>query len=201
VAPRHGEADEPASRHGILHRGGPRRPGVPLAPDLHPPAHMSKILTGTYRTRESAIRAAGRLIDAGFTRDEVCLLAPDDPGAHFVVKTKHETMAGIGGGALIGLVIGALAGVLLAMAAITIPTIGIVTGGPLVSALIGAGAGATVGGLIGALVGVTRVHHETMVVNGHELGFTLVGVSAPRNMAKSAEELLHIAGATKITRD
>jgi hypothetical protein len=173
-----------------------------MAPDLHVPAHMSKILTGTYRSRESAVRAAKRLIDAGFIREEVCLLAPDDPGAHFSVRTRHETMAGVGGGALIGLVVGALAGALLAMAAITIPQLDILlTGGPLVSALMGAGAGATVGGLIGGLVGVTRVHHETVVVNGHDPGFTLVGVTAPRNMAKSAEELLHIAGACKVTRD
>ena len=162
---------------------------------------MPKILTGTYRTREGAVRAAGRLIDAGFTREEVCLLAPDDPGAHFAVRPKHETLAGAGGGALIGLVIGALAGALQAMAAITIPAIGVITGGPLVSALVGAGAGAAAGGLIGALVGLTRVHHETVVVNGHDPGFTLVGVTAPRNMARSAEELLQIAGACKITRD
>jgi hypothetical protein len=172
-----------------------------MAPDLHVRAHMSKILTGTYRTRESALRAAERLIDAGFIREEVCLLAPDDPGAHFSVRTVHETMAGVGGGALIGLVVGALAGALLAMAAITIPALGLLTGGPLVSALMGAGAGATVGGLIGALIGVTRVHHETVVVNGHDPGLTLVGVTAPRNMVKSAEELLHIAGACKVTRD
>lgn len=162
---------------------------------------MPKILTGTYRTRESAVRAAGRLIDAGFTREEVCLLAPDDPGAHFAVRTVHETLAGVGGGAVIGLLVGALAGALQAIAAITIPTLDIVTGGPVVSALVGAGAGAAVGGLIGALVGATRVHYETVVVNGHDPGLMLVGVTAPRNMARSAEELLRIAGARAITRD
>jgi hypothetical protein len=162
---------------------------------------MAKILTGTYRTREGALRAAQRLIDAGFTRDEVCLLAPDDPGAHFAVRTRHETMAGVGGGALIGLVVGAVVGALQAVAAVTVPALEIVSGGPVVSAMIGAGAGAAVGGLIGALVGVLRVHHETVIVNGHEPGFTLVGVTAPRNMAKSAEELLQTAGACKVTRD
>lgn len=162
---------------------------------------MAKILTGSYLTREGAVRAAKRLIDAGFTRDEVCLLAPDNAGAHFAVRTRHETMAGVGGGALIGLLVGALVGALQAMAAITIPAIDIVTGGPLVSALVGAGAGAAVGGLVGALVGVMRVHHETVIVNGHEPGLALVGVAAPRNMARSAEELLQTAGACKITRD
>lgn len=162
---------------------------------------MSKILTGTYRTREGALRAAERLIDAGFTRDEVCLLAPNDPGVHFAVKTKHETMAGVGGGALIGLMVGALAGALSALAAVTIPALNFLTGDPLLSALSGAGAGAAVGGLIGALVGAARVHHETVVVNGHDPGYTLVGVTAPSNMVRSAEELLQIAGATTITRD
>jgi len=164
---------------------------------------MAKILTGTYRTREGAVRAAERLIDAGFTRDEVCLLAPDDSGAHFAVRTVHETMAGVGGGALIGLMVGALVGALQAMAAITIPALDIVTGGPVVSAMVGAGAGAAVGGLIGALFGVLRVHHETVIVSGHahEPGLTLVGVAAPRNMVRSAEELLQTAGACKVTRD
>jgi hypothetical protein len=162
---------------------------------------MAKVLTGSYRTRERAVRAAGRLIDAGFTREEVCLLAPDDAGAHFAVKTRHETLAGVGGGALIGMVIGALAGAVQAMAAITIPALDVVSGGPVVSALVGSGVGAAVGSLIGALVGVTRVHHETVIVRGHEPGLTLVGVAAPSNMARSAEELLHMAGACKITRD
>ncbi len=162
---------------------------------------MPRILTGTYRTRESAVRAAERLIDAGFTRDEVCLLAPNDPGVHFAVKTVHETLSGVGCGALIGLVVGALAGTLQAMAAVTISTFVVVTGDPLLSALVGAGAGAAIGGLIGALVGATRVHHETVIVNGHDPGFTLVGVTAPRNMARSAEELMQIEGACKITRD
>jgi len=162
---------------------------------------MSKILTGTYRTREGALRAAERLIDAGFTRDEVCLLAPNDPGVHFAVRTKHETMAGVGGGALIGLVIGALAGALQAMAAVTIPALSFLTGDPVVSAMVGAGLGAAAGGLVGGLVGVSRVHHEAVVVSGHDPGFTLVGVTAPSNMARSAEELMQIAGATKVTRD
>ena len=72
---------------------------------------------------------------------------------------------------------------------------------PLVAGLVGAGAGAAVGGLIGALVGATGVHHEAVVVKGHDPGLTLVGVTAPHNMAKSAEELLQIAGACKVTRD
>jgi hypothetical protein len=162
---------------------------------------MAKILTGSYRTREGAVRAAERLIDAGFTRDEVCLLAPNDPGAHFAVRTRHETMAGVGGGALIGLLVGALAGALQVMAAITIPALDIATGGPLVSVLVGAGLGSAVGGLVGALVGVSRVHHEAVIVDAHEPGLALVGVAAPRNMARSAEELLQIAGACKVTRD
>ncbi len=172
-----------------------------MALDLHVAAHMAKILTGTYRTREGAVRAARRLIDAGFTRDEVCLLAPEEAGAHFAVRTVHETMAGVGGGAIIGLLVGALAGVLQAWAVDSVPALSVLPGDLLVSGLVGAGAGAAAGGLIGALVGAFRVHHETVVVDRHGSGLTLVGVSAPRNMIRSAEELLQIAGACKITRD
>lgn len=161
---------------------------------------MAKILTGMYRTREGAVRAVERLIQSGFTRDEVCLMAPDESGAHFAVKPVHETMSGVGGGALIGMIVGALVGPLQSFAAVAFPAFQAVAGGPLVSALVGAGVGAAVGGLIGALVGATRVHHETVIVHGHDPGFTLVGVTAPRTMEKSAEELLHAAGARRITK-
>jgi hypothetical protein len=164
---------------------------------------MSQVLTGTYRTREGAVRAAERLLEAGFTRDEVCLLAPDDRhGSHFAVVPVTSTLPGLGGGALIGLFIGAVAAIAYTFAGIPIQGLELLDGQPLlVLGLTGAGAGALVGGLLGALVGAFRTHLETVVETDHRHhGFMLVGVTAPRNMARSAAELLQISGASKVTR-
>ena len=163
---------------------------------------MQKVLTGTYRTRASAVRAAQRLIEAGFTRDEVCLLAPDDSGgSHFAVKPVTGALPGLGGGALIGLLLGALAGVAYSIVGIPIHGLELLDGQPLlVLGLTGAGAGAAVAGVLGALFGAFHTHHEAVVENGFEGGFMLVAVTAPSNMARSAAELMHLSGASRVSR-
>ena len=209
---------------------------------------MPQVLTGTYRTREGAVRAAERLLEAGFTRDEVCLLAPDDRhGNYFAVRPVSSTLPGFGGGAMIGLILGALAAVGYAFVGMPVQGLELLEGQPLlvlalcgagagalaggvlgalmaiaysfvelpiqglellegqpllVLGLMGAGAGAVAGGLLGALVGAFRTHHETVIESDHHhaVGYMLVGVTAPRNMARSAAELLQISGASKVTR-
>ena len=166
---------------------------------------MPQVLTGAYRNRESAVRAAERLLEAGFTRDEVCLLAPDDRhGNYFAVRPVSSTLPGFGGGAMIGLILGALAAVGYAFVGLPVQGLELLEGQPLlVLALCGAGAGALAGGVLGALVGRFRTHHEAIVETDHhhrQGGYALVGVTAPRNMARSAAELLEISGASKVTR-
>ena len=74
-------------------------------------------------------------------------LDPADP------TPAAETDGATASGAVTGGALGAVAGFLAAISAITIPGIGPVVGaGILVSTLVGAGIGATTGGLIGALV-------------------------------------------------
>ena len=166
---------------------------------------MSQVLTGTYRTRDDAVRAAERLLEAGFTRDEVCLLAPDDRhGSHFAIRPVTSALPGFGGGAMIGLALGAVAAVVYALAGVPLEGLELLEGQPLlVIGLCGAGAGALAGGLLGALVGAFRTHHETIIETDqhHSHGCVmLVGVTAPRNMARSAAELLQISGASRVTR-
>ena len=161
---------------------------------------MPEVLTGVYRDRDSALKAAERLLAAGFTREEVCLLAPDVPGTtHFAAVPRKGTMAGAGGGAIVGLALGAVAGAAQALTAITVPGLELAAGPPLVSALVGAGGGAGLGALLGALVGAFRLRLEA-VVRGDGSGFALLGVSAPRTMVRSAVELLERTGAFKVTR-
>ena len=166
---------------------------------------MSQVLTAAYRTRESAVRAAERLLEAGFTRDEVCLLAPDDRhGSHFAVRPVSSALPGFGGGAMIGMLLGAVAAIVYSFTGMPVEGLELLEGQPLLLlGLCGAGAGALVGGLLGAMVGVFRTHHEAIIETdehpGHG-GYMLVGVTAPRNMARSAAELLQISGASRVTR-
>jgi hypothetical protein len=197
---------------------------------------MREVWTGIYPCRERALRAAEALLRAGFTREEVCMLptvtfadgssaapqwlAPEvargassagvvggAPAAHFAAIPRTGTMAGIGGGALVGLGIGAFGGLLHAFAgaispvlAVALPGLGSMAHAPILTALIGAGAGSASGALLGAVVGRFRVRHEAVVCQDGQAGFSLVGVAAPRCMARSAVELLETSGASKVTR-
>ncbi|HLU68263.1 MAG TPA: hypothetical protein VKZ63_18395 [Kofleriaceae bacterium] len=164
---------------------------------------MHEVLTGVYRSRAGAARAAAQLMEAGFTREEVCLLAPEAPGAaHFAAVPRRAMLAGVGGGALAGLALGAAAGAVQAVAAVGLPALEPLAGPPLLSTLAGGGAGAALGAILGAVVGLFKVRHEAVVQSGDddEGGYTLVGVAAPRTMARSAAELLEMAGASRVKR-
>ena len=120
-----------------------------------------KMLTGTFRDRESAERAYSSLTGRGYTDKEVNLLMSDDTRKKHFSKdvTEHtdlETKAlkGAGAGAAIGGTAGAaLAAIAAIGTSLLIPGLGLVVAGPLAAALAGAGAGGAAGGLIGALVG------------------------------------------------
>ena len=167
---------------------------------------MDKALTAIYRTPEGAALAADFLMEAGFTEREFCLLAANVPdAAHFAAVPRRLTMVGLGTGALMGIFLGAFFGVLVAldmgqsveMPAVVRPFLE----SPIVAGLSGAGAGAVVGSMLGALIGRFQVRNEAVVRNGHGPEFTLVGVAAPKTMARTAREILNTAGASRVTRD
>jgi hypothetical protein len=176
---------------------------------------MPKVVTATYETREEAEHATERLIAAGLMRQEISMLAPDENGGtniSFAIEPRKRIMAGVGGGALIGLLVGAVAAALLASGAVALPVIDellaqlpfdLVALGPIPAALIGAGAGAAAGGLIGALVGLGRTEHEAVLRSADDVGpggYVLVGVAVPQEMMRSAVSVLATAGAHKIRR-
>jgi hypothetical protein len=171
---------------------------------------MSNVVTASYESREDAEEAAERLIAAGLTRQEISMLASEDVGGSvsFSIEPRKRTLAGVGGGALLGLIIGAISGVLLAIVPVAIAGLqemglDFEVMGPLVSGLIGAGAGAAAGGMLGGLIGLFRTEHEAVLRNGDKVGnisYVLVGVVVPREMLRSAVSLLATAGAHKIKR-
>ena len=110
---------------------------------------MANVVTASYETREEAEHATERLIAAGLLRQEISMLAPEENGGSFAfsLEPRKRIMAGVGGGALLGLVIGAICGAVLALVPLDIPQLAElpfdpVAMGPILSALIGAGAGA-----------------------------------------------------------
>jgi hypothetical protein len=171
---------------------------------------MAQVVTASYETREEAEHATERLIAAGLMRQEISMLAPEENGGsfNFAIEPKKRTLAGVGGGMLVGLLLGAVCGAVLALVPLDLPALDQVPFdpvalGPILSALIGAGAGAAVGFLFGALVGALRTENEAVVrgaADVHQPGYVLVGVAVPREMMRSAVHVLSTAGAHRIQR-
>jgi hypothetical protein len=110
---------------------------------------MTKTVIGTYTNMDDAIDVVNQLVNAGFHRNSISLIAndPDERYASQVDSGMDDTAKGAG----IGAAIGGLGGLLLGLGALAIPGIGpVIAAGPLAAALAGAGIGAVTGGIIGA---------------------------------------------------
>jgi uncharacterized protein (TIGR02271 family) len=109
---------------------------------------------GVFQSREEADRAVSRLLRAGFTRDQIGVIARNAEGN--TVSQSADDEGNAGSGAAIGAATGAgVAGLVsLGISFGMIPAIGpILAVGPLAAALISAAGGAAAAGLAGALVG------------------------------------------------
>lgn len=125
-------------------------------------AAQRRMLTGTFKDRESAERAYNNLQSRGYTKDDINLVMSDDTRKkHFADDNNHidtdlgsKAMEGAGTGSAIGGTVGAVIGAIAAIGtSLAIPGLGLVIAGPIAAALAGAGAGGLTGGLVGALVG------------------------------------------------
>jgi uncharacterized protein (TIGR02271 family) len=102
---------------------------------------------------ETAVAVVNDLVDAGFHRNSISIVA-NDADKQYSTYIDHDvsgddTAKGAGFGALIG----GLGGLLVGLGALAIPGIGpIIAAGPIAAALAGAGIGAVTGGIIGALI-------------------------------------------------
>lgn len=163
---------------------------------------MSKAVTAVYKDRDSARLSVERLLEAGFSRDDISALAADPtlPGRHFGVDVKTKAPEGAAVGAAAGGVIGAAAAALVAVGAIAIPALGLVAAGPVLAALAGAGAGGAAGGLIGAVAGMGVPEHEArMFADEIEAGGVLVGVNAHDDRVDLAKRCLDVRGAETVS--
>ena len=109
-------------------------------------------VVGMFEGMERAERALNGLKDAGFTPEQVSVVAKDKRDVQQMSENTDMVAEGAGAGAVAGSVLGGVAGFLVGISALVIPGIGPIVGAGIIGAtLAGAGIGAATGGLIGAL--------------------------------------------------
>ncbi len=120
---------------------------------------MTKTVVGVYTDAGRAEQALQDLIESGFARDDVSIVAQEREGRTGDAPAAHhdESRAGTGAatGAGIGAAVGGAGGLMAGLGLLAIPGFGpIIAAGPIVAALTGAGVGAAAGGLAGGLIGL-----------------------------------------------
>jgi len=152
---------------------------------------MAKTVVALFDEFDTARSAVEALVDAGFNRGDISLVANDASGKYADYVNDDDVSAGEGAG--FGAVVGALVGLGVAL----IPGIGpVLAAGPLAAALmagIGAASGAVTGGIVAGLVdfGIPEEHAETYA-EGVRRGGTLVSVHVEQNeWADRAQSVLN----------
>lgn len=158
---------------------------------------MAKTVVGLYEDFETAQRVVQELVNNGFDRGDISLVASDAEGEysrHLGTREREDLEASeaVGAGAGIGALLGGGAGLLIGLGALAIPGIGpVVAAGPLIATLAGAGIGAVAGGLVGALVSAGVPEEEARYyAEGVRRGGTLVTVNTTDEMADRAADIM-----------
>lgn len=171
---------------------------------------MAKTIVGLFDTTNEAQSVVQDLVNGGFNRQDIGLVANNTKGETTTentgTTTAGESKAGddAGAGAVGGTVVGGALGLLVGIGALAIPGIGpVVAAGTLATVLgstaLGAGIGAGIGGIVGALVGMgvpkedAEYYHE-----GVRRGGTLVTVKSDDKMAQQAYDIMQRHGAADI---
>jgi hypothetical protein len=161
-----------------------------------------KTIVALYDDYSEAQQAVRDLESAGFTRDDISIVANDaDSRYGGSATTGAEDQAtgdgghgseGAGTGATIGTVIGGGAGLLAGLGLLAIPGVGpVVAAGPIVATITGAGVGAAAGGLLGGLVGMgVPEEHAHAYAEGVRRGGALVTVRLDENRVDAATDIL-----------
>src|SRR5579871_2712018 len=156
---------------------------------------MAKTVVALFDDFDDARSAVEALVDAGFDRDDISLVANDATGEYgrYMKDGTYDEDVTAGEGAGFGAVVGALVGLGVAL----IPGIGpVLAAGPLAAALfagIGAASGAVTGGVVAGLVdfGVPEEHAERYA-EGVRRGGSLVTVHVTQDeWAERAQSVLN----------
>jgi hypothetical protein len=169
---------------------------------------MARTVVALYDDFTTANDVVRDLVDHGFSREDISLMASDSAGEYGPYLSSEErvdyetsaTASGAGVGAGIGAVLGGLGGLLVGLGALVIPGIGpVVAAGPLAAALsglagagVGAVAGGVTGGLIGALVDMGLPEDEAQYyTEGIRRGGTLVTLQTSDHLADQARDVMN----------
>ncbi len=163
---------------------------------------MDQTVVGLFDSFSEAQSVVKELVDAGFKRDQISLIANDAKGEYAKYAADGGKVAdAAGAGAVGGTVVGGLAGLLTGLGALAIPGIGpVLAAGPLLGfAAAGAGIGAATGGLLNGLVAAGIPKDEAgYYAEGVRRGGTLVTVHTDDRMAQQASDIMTRSGAVDI---
>lgn len=167
---------------------------------------MAKTIVGLFDTVSSAQNVVQDLLDNGFRRDQISLVAQNDQTTMTDSDELHEQEVAsdsAGTGAVSGTVLGGALGLLVGTGLLVIPGIGpVLAAGPLVAAIgtisaavgataLGAGVGAATGGLAGGLMGAGVPDDDANTyAEGVRRGGTLITVQADEAMADTAAQIM-----------
>lgn len=158
---------------------------------------MAKTIVALYDDFETAQRVLEDLLESGFSRENVSILAGDPSGEHVqrhtgehAERASEDVTAGEGAG------FGAVVGGLIGLGVSLIPGIGPVLGaGPLAVALtagIGAAAGAITGGITAALIDMGVDEEDAdYYAEGLRRGGTLVTATVDEAWIERVEEIMN----------
>lgn len=160
---------------------------------------MTKTIVGVYDNVQTAHSVINELVQAGFDRNNISLVANDAEKryAGYLDKGDNDVDGGdVATGAGIGAAIGGLGGLLLGMGALAIPGIGpVIAAGPLAAALTGAGIGAATGGIVGALADMGIPDEEAhMYSESVRRGSALVVLQSPDSQVNKAAQIMERGG-------
>jgi len=164
---------------------------------------MAKTLVALFDDRAEARAAIGELRDAGFTRDDITVIAQQAKGETVEDWEGAKADTGVEIGAASGAALGGIGGFLAGLGTLAIPGIGpAIAAGPLLAAIVGATGGLVAGGAVGGLIGLGLPEgHANWYVEGVRRGGTLLLVNPPDERVEEARGILEKHDPVEIDHD
>lgn len=169
----------------------------------------NRAVVGVYSTEQEAAHAINELVNLGYSKDQISVLAQDPKrfeglGEADDIKTESPKEVGKGAatGAVTGGVIGGIGALIAELGVLAIPGIGpFLAAGPIVATVGGLVAGGAIGGVVGALVGLGVDKEEAHIYEERlENGDILVIVQADNDRYDQTYATLQAGGSTERSR-
>lgn len=171
---------------------------------------MTKTVVGVYESLSVAHQVIHELVNAGFDRNQLSLVANDANNSYAGFMSDNggtrggasDTGSDVAKGAGIGAALGGLGGLLLGLGALAIPGVGpVIAAGPLAAALTGAGIGAATGGMVGALADLGIPDEEANIYSESvRRGNVLVVAQVTDSRVNEAARIMESGGLVDIDR-